>query len=89
MLMPMGSRVMVESAEQETTTATGLVLPTSAQQVQNKGKVIAVGSKVTEAIGVGDEVLYAQYGGVEITVDDKKLLLFREEDILAVWRTSS
>ncbi len=91
-LKPLGDRLIVRAIEEEETTASGIVLPDTAKEKPQKGKVIAVGDgKVNEdtgkraALGVaeGDEVLYSKYGGTEIKVDGEELLVLRESDVLA------
>ena len=91
-LKPLGDRLIVRAIEEEETTASGLVLPDTAKEKPQKGKVIAVGDgKVNEDSGKrtpldvteGDEVLYSKYGGTEIKVDGEELLVLRESDVLA------
>jgi chaperonin GroES len=82
----------VRAIEEEETTASGIVLPDTAKEKPQKGKVIAAGDgKVNEDTGKrtpldvkeGDEVLYSKYGGTEIKVDGEDLLVLRESDVLA------
>src|ERR1700753_1885037 len=91
-LKPLGDRLIVRAIEEEEKTASGLVLPDTAKEKPQKGKVIAVGDgKINEASGKrspldvkeGDEVLYSKYGGTEIKVDGEDLLVLRESDVLA------
>ena len=91
-LKPLGDRLIVRAIEEEETTASGLVLPDTAKEKPQKGKVLAVGDgKVNEDTGKrtpldvaeGDEVLYSKYGGTEIKVDGEELLVLRESDVLA------
>jgi chaperonin GroES len=91
-LKPLGDRVIVRAIEEEETTASGIVLPDTAKEKPQKGKVLAVGDgKINEDTGkrtpldvaVGDEVLYSKYGGTEIKVDGEELLVLRESDVLA------
>jgi len=70
----------------ETKTASGLLLPTSAQQKLNQGTVLSIGSKV-DFVASGDRVLLPEYGGTKVVLNEKdetEFLLFRQEDILAV-----
>ena len=92
-LQPLGDRVVVEREEAKSTTAGGIVLPDTAKDRPQKGKVIAVGDgKVTKdgkkrplQVKVGDHVLFTSYAGEEFKIDgDNKVLLMREDDILAV-----
>jgi chaperonin GroES len=91
-LKPLGDRVIVRAIEEEETTVGGIVLPDTAKEKPQKGKVLAVGDgKVNEDTGKripldvseGDEVLYSKYGGTEIKVDGEELLVLRESDVLA------
>ncbi len=91
-LKPLGDRLVVEPRERESTTASGLVLPETAKEKPQEGEVIAVGpgrrdddgKRIDMDVKVGDVVLYAKYGGTEIKVDDKKLLILKESDVLAI-----
>jgi chaperonin GroES len=90
-LKPLDDRVVVEPLEAEQTTAGGIVLPDSAKEKPQRGKVKAVGpGKLLESgdrcpvsVKVGDEVLFSKYGGMEIEVDGKEIKILRESDILA------
>jgi chaperonin GroES len=91
-LKPLGDRVIVQATEEEETTASGIVLPDTAKEKPQKGKVLAVGEgkwdedgekRIPLDVGEGDEVLYSKYGGTEITVDGEDLLVLRESDVLA------
>jgi chaperonin GroES len=91
-LKPLGDRVIVQATEEEETTASGIVLPDTAKEKPQKGKVLAVGEgkwdedgekRIPLDVGEGDEVLYSKYGGTEITVDGEELLVLRESDVLA------
>ena len=91
-LKPLGDRGIVRAIEEEETTVGGIVLPDTAKEKPQKGKVLAVGDgKVNEDTGKrtpldvaeGDEVLYSKYGGTEIKVDGEELLVLRESDVLA------
>jgi chaperonin GroES len=92
-LKPLGDRVVVEREEAKETTAGGIVLPDTAKDKPQKGKVLAVGDgRITKdgkrrelQVKVGEHVLFTSYAGEEFKIDgDKKVLLMREEDILAV-----
>jgi len=90
-LKPLGNRVVVEPIEQEEVTAGGIVLPETAKEKPQKGNVLSVGpgerddngKYIPMDVAVGDVVLFAKYSGTEIKVDNKKLLILRESDILA------
>jgi chaperonin GroES len=92
-LKPLGDRIVVEREEAKEKTAGGIVLPDTAKDKPQKGKVLAVGDgRVTKdgkrrelQVKVGEQVLFTSYAGEEFKIDgDKKVLLMREEDILAV-----
>jgi chaperonin GroES len=91
-IKPLADRVVVEPIEQEEVTAGGIILPETAKEKPQQGKVLAAGpgrldengKRVEMEVKVGDKVLYAKYSGTEIKLDGKKLLILRESDILAV-----
>mgnify|MGYP005836393591 CR=1 FL=1 len=91
-LKPLGNRVVVEPIEQEDVTAGGIVLPETAKEKPQKGKVLAVGpgdrdengKRIPMDVSEGDTVLFAKYAGTEFKLDGKKLLILRESDILAI-----
>jgi chaperonin GroES len=91
-LKPLGGRVIVEPIEQEEMTAGGIILPETAKEKPQEGKILAAGpgerdedgKRIPLEVGVGDRVLYAKYSGTEIKMDGKKVLILRESDILAV-----
>ena len=92
-IKPLGDRIVVKPLEAETKTKGGIVLPDTAKEKPQEGKVVAVGKgKVLEngttqapEVKVGDKVLYGKYSGNEITTKEgEELLIMREEDILAI-----
>jgi chaperonin GroES len=91
-LRPLGDRVWVEPIEQEEMTASGIVLPETAKEKPQQGKVLAVGLGLRNDKGerqpldveVGDRVLFAKYAGTEVKQDRTKYLIMRESDILAI-----
>lgn len=86
-IKPLGDRVLVEAAPAEEKTAGGIIIPDTAKEKPQKGKVIAAGAgKKDEPVTVkpGDTVLYGKYAGTEITVDGKEYLIMRESDIFAI-----
>ena len=91
-LKPLGSRVVVEPIEQEDITASGIVLPETAKEKPQRGKVLSIGpgdrdesgKRIMMDVSVGDTVLFAKYAGTEIKLDGKKLLILRESDLLAI-----
>jgi chaperonin GroES len=91
-LKPLGDRVIVQAIEEEETTASGIVLPDTAKEKPQRGKVLAVGEgkwdedgekRIPLDVDEGDEVLYSKYGGTEIEVEGEDLLVLRESDVLA------
>ena len=86
-IQPLADRVLVESAAAEETTASGIIIPDTAKEKPQRGKVVAVGNgKKDEPLTVkaGDEVLYGKYAGTEITIDGNDYLIMRESDIFAI-----
>ena len=89
-LQPLADRVVVRSIEAEQVTASGIVLPDTASEKPQRGKVLAVGpgryedgKRIEPQVVKGDEVIYSKYGGTEVKVDGEDLLILRESDILA------
>ena len=91
-LKPLADRVVVEPIEEEEITSGGIVLPETAKEKPQRGKVIAVGpggrddsgKHVDMEVAEGNTVLFAKYAGTEIKLDGKKLLIMRESDLLAI-----
>ena len=91
-LKPLGARVVIEPVEQEEVTAGGIVLPETAKEKPQKGKVLSVGpgerdddgKHIPMDVKAGDLVLFAKYSGTEIKLEGKKLLILRESDLLAI-----
>jgi chaperonin GroES len=91
-IKPLHNNVLVERVEAETKTAGGIIIPDTAKEKPSEGKVIAVGSGAKDENGkiipldvkVGDKVLFAKWGGTEIKIDGKDLLIMKESDILAI-----
>jgi chaperonin GroES len=91
-LKPLGNRVVVEPIEQEEITAGGIVLPETAKEKPQRGKILAAGpgdrndkgERVQMDVTEGDTVLFAKYSGTEFKMDGKKLLILRESDLLAI-----
>jgi chaperonin GroES len=89
---PLGGRVLVEPIEQEEVTAGGIVLPETAKEKPQQGKVLAAGpgdrndkgERIAMDVKTGDTVLFAKYSGTEVKIDGKKLLILRESDILGI-----
>ncbi|MGQ9845501.1 MAG: co-chaperone GroES [Caldisericia bacterium] len=91
-LKPIGDKIIVEPEKEEEKTKSGIVLPDTAKEKPQKGKVIAVGpGKILDngqrspiEVNEGDIVIYSKYAGTEIKIDDKEYLILSDRDILAV-----
>jgi chaperonin GroES len=86
-IKPLADRVLVEPAQAETKTASGIIIPDTAKEKPQRGKVIAVGEGKKDepmTVKVDDMVLYGKYSGTEITVDGQEYLIMRESDIYAI-----
>ena len=90
-LQPLGDRLIVEALEDEETTASGIVLPDTAKEKPQRGRVLAVGpgarndkgEVVPMEVGEGDEIIFSKYGGTEIKLGADEVLVLRESDVLA------
>jgi chaperonin GroES len=90
-LQPLGDRLIVEVVEEEETTASGIVLPDTAKEKPQRGRVLAVGPGPRDEDGEyikmdvepGDEIIFSKYGGTEIKVGSDDVLILRESDVLA------
>ncbi len=89
---PLHDRVLIERIEAESKTAGGIIIPDTAKEKPAEGKVVAVGEGIRDEDGKrialdvkkGDRVLFAKWGGTEVKVDGKELIILKESDILAV-----
>lgn len=92
MLKPLGDRIVIELVESEEKTASGIVLPDSAKEKPQEGKVVAVGTgrvldngeRVAPEVAVGDRIIFSKYSGTEVKYQGAEYLILRESDILAV-----
>ncbi|MDN3019442.1 co-chaperone GroES [Neobacillus drentensis] len=92
MLRPLGDRIVIELVESEEKTASGIVLPDSAKEKPQEGKVVAVGTgrvlengeRVALEVAVGDRIIFSKYAGTEVKFEGVEYLILRENDILAV-----
>ena len=90
-LQPLGDRLIVEVLDEEETTVSGIVLPDTAKEKPQRGKVLSVGPGARDEEGeyikmdvaVGDEIIFSKYGGTEIKVGSDDVLILRESDVLA------
>ncbi|MDB4835420.1 co-chaperone GroES [Cyclobacteriaceae bacterium] len=86
-IKPLADRVLIEAAEAETTTASGIIIPDSAKEKPQQGTIVAVGpGKKDEplTVKVGDSVLYGKYSGTELAHEGKDYLIMKESDIYAI-----
>jgi chaperonin GroES len=91
-LQPLGDRVVVRPSGREEMTKSGIVIPDTAKEKPQRGTVIAIGAgrrdddgkRIPMDVAVGDEVLFAKYGGTEFKLEDEELLILPEKDILAI-----
>jgi chaperonin GroES len=91
-IKPLGDRVLIKALEREEKTKSGIVLPDTAKEKPQEGKVIAVGSgktldngtKVALEVQVGQKVIFSKYAGTEVKLDGEELMILNERDILAI-----
>jgi len=91
-LKPLADRVVVEAAEADEISSGGIILPDTAQEKPQQGKVVAVGpgktsdagSLIAPTVKVGDKVLYGKYSGTDVTFEGTEYMIMRESDILAI-----
>ena len=96
-IQPLGDKILVKLLDEQDKTAGGIILPDSAKEKPQEGKVMAVGKgKLLEdgtlrplEIKVGDTILFAKYSGTEVTHEEKEFLILREDDVLAVLKDST
>ncbi len=89
---PLGDRVLVQPLDEKEVVKGGIIIPDTAKEKPQEGKIIAVGTgkvddngkKIELTVKVGDKVLFSKYGGTEIKVDGESYLIMREDDILGV-----
>ena len=92
LLKPLGDRVIIELVESEEKTASGIVLPDTAKEKPQEGKVVAVGTgrvldngeRVSLEVAQGDRIIFSKYAGTEVKYDGNEYLILRESDILAI-----
>ena len=86
-IKPLGNNVILQQANAETTTASGIIIPDTAQEKPQQGHVLAVGSGTKDhkmSVKVGDTVLYSKYAGSELNYEGEDYLIVKESDILAI-----
>ena len=92
MIRPLGERVVLKAVDKEEKTASGIVLPDTAKEKPQEGKVIAAGSgrlddngnRLTMEVKEGDRVIFSKYSGTEVKYNDEEYLILKESDILAI-----
>ena len=92
MLKPIGDRIVIELVQSEEKTASGIVLPDTAKEKPQEGKVVAVGTgrvldsgeRVALEVAEGDSIIFSKYAGTEVKYDGKEFLILKEADVLAV-----
>ncbi len=92
LLKPLGDRIVIEQVETEEKTASGIVLPDTAKEKPQEGRVVAVGTgrilesgeRVALEVKEGDKVIFSKYAGTELKLDGKEYLILRENDVLAI-----
>ncbi len=90
-IKPLSDRVLVQPEEAEEQTSSGIIIPDTAKEKPQQGKVVAVGpgkvedgNKIDMSVSEGDKVLYGKYAGTEITLDGEEYMIMRESDILGI-----
>ena len=91
-IRPLSDRILVQRLEEEQTTKSGIIIPDTAKEKPQQGKVVAVGTgklldngtRVTPAVKAGEKVLFGKYSGTEVKFDGVEYLILREEDILGI-----
>lgn len=89
---PLGDRVLVQPLEEKEVVKGGIIIPDTAKEKPQEGKIVAIGTgktddngkKIEFTVKVGDKVLFSKYGGTEIKIDGESYLIMREDDILGV-----
>ena len=92
MIKPLADRVVIEALAKDEVTKSGIVLPDTAKEKPQEGKVVAVGvgkvadngERIAPEVKVGDKVIFSKYAGTEVKVDGKEYLILSERDVLAV-----
>ncbi|HEY0827073.1 MAG TPA: co-chaperone GroES [Bacilli bacterium] len=91
MIKPLGDRVLIEASAKEETTASGIVLPDTAKEKPQEGRVVAVGNgalkdgeRIPLEVKEGDKIIFSKYAGTEVKFEGRELLIMRESDILAI-----
>lgn len=97
MIKPLHNRIVVERIDADEKTSSGLIIPDSAKEKPQQGKVMAVGpggknkegKLIPMDVAVGDHILFAKYGGAEVTLEGQDYLMLKDDDVLAVFQSSA
>lgn len=81
-IRPMNGRVVVRPVESSEQTKGGIVIPDTAKEKPREGEIVAVAEDATEEVAVGDRVIYKEYGGTEVNVEDQKYVLLETDELL-------
>ena len=81
-LHPINGRIVVRPLERREETAGDIVIPDTAQEKRSEGEVVAIAADATEEVAVGDRVIYKDYAGTDVTVDEQKYVLLQADDLL-------
>ncbi|MGV3488236.1 MAG: co-chaperone GroES [Tuberibacillus sp.] len=92
MIKPLGDRIVIEPVEKEEKTASGIVLPDTAKEKPQEGRVVAVGNgkvadngeRIALDVKEGDRIIFSKYAGTEVKYDGKEYLILRQDDVLAI-----
>jgi chaperonin GroES len=88
-VQPLGSRVLVRILDEDSVTASGLVIPDTAKEKGQRGEIVSVGDDEDLKVSVGDRVLFAKYSGTELSLGSDEYLIMDEADLLAVLRPAA
>ncbi len=85
-LKPLGKRIVIETLQAEEKTAGGIIIPDSAKEKPQQGKVLSIGKEIEKdgEIKIGDTVMYSKYSGTEITLDNKDFIILEKDNVLAI-----
>ena len=86
-IRPINGRVVVKPSQAKDKTSGGIYLPDTAKEKLQEGEVVAVANDATEEVAVGDRVIYKEFSGTEVEIEDEKYLLLTEDDLLAKYET--
>ena len=85
-LRPMNGRVLVKPVESSDDTRGGIIIPDTAKEKRREGEIVAIAEDATEEVAVGDRVIYKEYGGTEVKIDDHDMVLLTADDLVAKYK---